>query len=160
MALPMIHNRRQVLALGAGLGAVMLTGAAGAQIISHAMPQPDSTESDRIADEFLNGATPVLAGLLLDVPMLADSPSSVPVRVHVTEDLGDISCQDLIILAERNPMPLAASFRFGPAAGAPDLAIRLRLIETMRLRALARLSDGRVIEARADTTVASGGCAI
>ena len=152
-------GRRRVLATGAAFGAALALPARAQESTSTAAARADSAESDRIAAEFLNGVTPIAAGLVLEVPALADNPAAVPVRVHVTEAMTEDSyCTDLILLAERNPMPLACAFTFTAAAGSADAAVRLRLIESMKLRALARMSDGRVLEARADTTVAAGGC--
>lgn len=153
-------TRRGVLLAGAALGASLTVGRAGAQT-SSAAAQPDSTESDRIAAEFLNGAEPLPGGLALDLPALGDNPSAVPVRAHVTEAItDDLWCEELIVLAERNPMPLACRFRFTAESGAADVAVRLRLIETMHIRALARMSDGRVFDARQEITVAAGGCGL
>lgn len=153
-------TRRGVLLAGAALGAGLVVGRAGAQTTS-ATARPDSAESDRIAAEFLNGAAPLPEGLALDLPALGDNPSAVPVRVHVTGEITDeVWCEELIVLAERNPMPLACRFRFTAESGSADVAVRLRLIETMHVRALARMSDGRVFDARQEITVAAGGCGL
>lgn len=156
-------DRRRLLtagaALGAGLAAGFLPLAARAQISSIAAPQPDDAESDRIAAEFLQGAVPLPQGLALDLPALGDNPAAVPVRVHLTEPVDEaLFCQELIVLAQRNPRPLICRFRFTPLTGAADVALRVRLMQSMGLRALARMSDGRFLEARADITVAAGGC--
>lgn len=154
-------NRRQLVILGVALGASsLLGGPAGAQS-STAAARADTAESDRIAAEFIGEATPLTGGLSLDLPALGDNPSAVPVRAFVTEASTDASwCDELIILAERNPMPLACRFRFSAASGPADVAVRLRLIETMHVRALARMSDGRVLDARGQITVAAGGCGL
>ncbi|VDC29228.1 thiosulfate oxidation carrier protein SoxY [Pseudogemmobacter humi] len=153
-------TRRRVLVAGAALGAGLVLGRAQAQT-SSASAQPDSRESDRIAADFLGEATALPEGLALDLPALGDNPAAVPVRVHVTEAITDeLWCEELIVLAERNPMPLACRFRFTAASGSADVAVRLRLIETMHVRALARMSDGRILEARQQITVAAGGCGL
>lgn len=132
---------------------------AHAQIMTHAVPQPDSTVSDAEADAFLNGATPVDAGLELILPALGDNPAAVPVQVRVTEPITEDSwCEEIILLAERNPIPVASHFRFTKASGAAEVAVRVRLIESMKLRALARMNDGRFLQASAEITVAAGGC--
>ncbi|MDO5631982.1 MAG: thiosulfate oxidation carrier protein SoxY [Paracoccus sp. (in: a-proteobacteria)] len=155
-------DRRQILIGAAAFGAAALAGqAAMAQdhVLTSAVPQLDDAEADRIAAEFLGGATAEDAGLLLELPALADNPAAVPVRVQIGADSGsDIYCEELIVLANRNPLPLASVFRFGPATGPVDVALRLRLIESMRVRAIARMSDGRFLQASAETTVAAGGC--
>ncbi|MDO5619964.1 MAG: thiosulfate oxidation carrier protein SoxY [Paracoccus sp. (in: a-proteobacteria)] len=155
-------DRRQILIGAAAFGAAALAGqAAMAQehMLTSAFPQPDDAEADRIIAEFLGDATAEQADLLLDLPALADNPAAVPVRVQIAADPGaDVYCEELIVLADRNPLPLASVFRFGPATGPVDVALRLRLIESMRVRAVARMSDGRFLQASAETTVAAGGC--
>lgn len=157
-----VLDRRQVLLTGAAAGAALAAGAlpAAAQT-SLAAPLPDSEVADGIAAEFAGGATPIEEGLALDLPALGDNPAAVPVRVHVTEAITPESwCEELIVIAERNPLPLACRFRFTPATGSADVAVRLRLIQTMPVRAMARMNDGRVLTARAEITVAAGGCGL
>ena len=157
-------DRRKLLLTGTALGAGLASGlwpglAAAQQPESSAAPQPDDAEADRIAAEFLGGATPAAQGLVLDLPALGDNPAAVPVRVHLTDPLTDtVFCEELIVLAQRNPRPLACRFRFTPLTGSVDVALRLRLMESMGLHALARMSDGRFLEARGEITVAAGGC--
>ncbi len=156
-------DRRGLLLTGTALGAGLVCGTvplgAAAQIVSEATPQPDDAEADRIAAEFLGGAVPLAEGLALDLPALGDNPAAVPVRVHLTEAVSETNyCEELIVLAQRNPRPLACRFRFTPLTGSVDVALRVRLMESMGLRAIARMNDGRFREARADITVAAGGC--
>lgn len=154
-------DRRALLAAAVALGTGLWPGLAAAaqEIESSAAPQPDDAEADRIAAAFLNGAIPQAEGLVLDLPALGDNPAAVPVRVHLDEALSDTNfCEELIVLAQRNPKPLACRFRFTPLTGSVDVALRLRLIQSMGLRAIARMSDGRFLEARGDITVAAGGC--
>ena len=155
-------GRRQFIATGAALGAASLLGAAPALAQSStAAARADTAESDRIALEFLAGTTPSQGGIALDLPALGDNPAAVPVRVYLTEALSDdLWCEELIVLAERNPMPLACRFRFSRLTGTADVAVRLRLIESMDVRALARMSDGRCFDIRQNITVAAGGCGL
>lgn len=157
-------GRREVLAGGivlvAGIGAGLKPLGAAAQATT-ALPQPDSTEADRIAAGFLNGAEPLSDGLALDLPALGDNPAAVPVRVHVTEAISDSSwCEEIILIADLNPRPFACRFRFTAATGSADVAVRLRLIQSMPIRAYARMNDGRMLAARQDITVAAGGCGL
>lgn len=157
-------GRRDVLAggivLAAGIGVGLKPLGAAAQATT-ALPQPDSTEADRIAAGFLNGAEPLSDGLALDLPALGDNPAAVPVRVHVTEAISDSSwCEEIILIADLNPRPFACRFRFTAATGSADVAVRLRLIQSMPIRAYARMNDGRMLAARQDITVAAGGCGL
>ncbi|WP_018633586.1 thiosulfate oxidation carrier protein SoxY [Neomegalonema perideroedes] len=155
-------DRRRILlgAAGAALGAALpLSGARAQELATTAEAQPDSAEADRIAAEFLGGVAPQASGLKLEAPETADNPAAVPLHVVVTEPLAeDLWCEELIVIAERNPLPLACRYRFSAATGAAEVALRVRLIQSMEIRALARLSDGRVLEARAAVESGVGGC--
>lgn len=157
-------DRRGLLAGGAALTGLAASGlwpgAARAQS-SLAMPQPDSAVADEIAAEFTGAAEPLAEGLALDLPALGDNPAAVPVRVHVTEAITDSSwCEEIIVIADLNPKPLACRFRFTADTGSADVAVRVRLIRSMPIRAYARMNDGRVLMARQDITVAAGGCGL
>lgn len=156
-------SRRDAMVLGTALGlglSVAPLFPVNAQT-STATARPDTAEADRIAADFIGGAVVQDAGLSLDLPALGDNPSAVPVRAFVSEEItAENWCEEMILLAERNPMPLACRFRFSAASGAADVSVRLRLIETMHVRALARMNDGRVLDARGQITVASGGCGL
>ena len=109
---------------------------------------------------FVDGRKPKAEGLLLDVATLADNPSAVPVRVSVDPSLITESnwCEELIILAEKNPIPLACRMYFTPLAGVAEAAVRVRLARSQAIHALARMKDGQILEARKDVTVAASGC--
>lgn len=154
-------QRRQLLegaALGLGLG--LLSPA----LLAQPAPQPplkaaDSDEIQAIISTFLQGTQPLEEGLVLEMPILGDNPAAVPVKAKVNLPMTPESyCQELIILAEGNPRPLACRFNFTPLAGTAEVAIRLRLIDTQTVRALARMSDGRVLMAHRNITVTAGGC--
>lgn len=157
-------DRRRLLAGGASLAGIAALGLGPAPAraqSSLAVPQPDSGEADRLAAEFAAGAEPVAEGLALDLPALGDNPAAVPVRVHVTQALTTASwCEEIILIADLNPMPLACRFRFTADTGSADVAVRVRLIRSMPIRAYARMSDGRVLTARQEITVAAGGCGL
>ncbi len=154
-------RRRQLLegaALGLGLG--LLSPALLAQPAAQPpLAAADPAEIQAIIDEFLKGAQPLGQGLVLEMPILGDNPAAVPVKAKVNLPMTPESyCQELIILAEGNPRPLACRFSFTPLAGTAEVAVRLRLIETQTIRALARMNDGRVLMAHHNITVTAGGC--
>lgn len=150
-------SRRQILAAGSALALAPLS--AFAQAATTARPQPDTAEADRIAADFAAGTLPLPEGLVLDLPVLGDNPGAVPVRVHLDRPATpDHWCEEMIVIAELNPLPLACRLRFTADTGSADLAVRLRLIRSMHVRALARMNDGRVLAVRRPITVTAGGC--
>ncbi|MGO3133014.1 MAG: thiosulfate oxidation carrier protein SoxY [Alcaligenes sp.] len=160
--LPSRFVRRRQLLLGsaAGLSVSFLPIKLQAQTAFDQLLKPASAaQVQAFVDEFLKGATPQDKGLKLNMPALGDNPAAVPVKVVLDMPLkDDVYCQELIILAQGNPHPLACRFTFTALAGTTEVAVRLRLIETQTIRALARLSDGQVLSAQHHITVTAGGC--
>lgn len=156
-----VVKRRQILeGVTLGLGLSLLPPALRAQLASPVPLKPASqAEVQAVISGFLQGAQPVEEGLELDMPVLGDNPASVPVKVKVLQPITPESwCEELIILAEGNPRPLACRFSFMPLAGSAEVAVRLRLIESQNIRTLARMNDGRVLMAQRHITVTAGGC--
>lgn len=121
--------------------------------------EPNPAEFRRQYDAFVDGKPTQADGLKLDVPVLADNPSAVPVRVVVTLPVTDEDwCEELILLAERNPIPLACRIFFTPLAGVAETAVRVRLSQSQTIHALARMKNGQILAARQEVTVAASGC--
>lgn len=141
-------TRRRAMELGAALGCALVAGPALAR-----------QEVEEIVSAFTGGRTPEASGITLELPALADNANAVPVAVRLGEPMTEASfCEELVIIAEANPRPLAASFRFTPRVGVADVGTRLRLTETQHVRVLARMSDGRILGDRREVTITGGGC--
>ncbi|WP_353174652.1 thiosulfate oxidation carrier protein SoxY [Paracandidimonas soli] len=154
-------RRRQLLTAGAavGLGSSLLPATLRAQALQQLLEPATKAEVQAVIDDFLQGAKPLGQGLLLEMPVLADNPAAVPVKAVLEAPVTpEAYCEELIILAEGNPKPLACRFKFTPLAGTTEVAVRLRLIGTQSIRVLARMNDGRVLTARRDVAVTAGGC--
>lgn len=141
-------TRRQALRIGVGLAGTFAAGPVFAR-----------TEVEQIVAAFTGGRTPEAAGIRLDVPAMADNANAVPVGVKLTERMtAEAYCTEMILLAEKNPRPLASRFRFTPAIGVADVATRIRLSETQHVTVLAKMSDGRILGERRELTITGGGC--
>lgn len=152
-------HRRTLIAAGAALA---LPAAAPAQqskapLASALAPSP--AEFRKAMDDFAKGATAQHEGLQFDVPALADNPSAVPVKVKVTLPITEQDwCEEIIVLADLNPSPLACRLQFTQASGTAEAAVRVRLSQTQTLHALARMKSGRLLAAKQAVTVAASGC--
>lgn len=143
-----ILNRRGALRLVA-VAAVAVT----------ARPALARPEVESLIADFARGRTPQAGGLSLDVPLTADNPNAVPVAVKLDQRFTDtLWCEEMLLIADHNPRPLASRFRFERRMGMTDVAIRIRLAESQTVTALARMNDGRVLMASSQVTVAGGGC--
>ena len=160
------RTRRDLVAAAAIAGATLaLPGAAWAQA-SSALPvnllnplAPNPAEFARQVAQFTGKATPQAEGLQLDISVLADNPSAVPVKVKVTLPITDQDwCEEIIVLADLNPSPLACRLQFTAATGTAEAAVRVRLSQSQTIHALARMKSGKVLVAKQAVTVAASGC--
>lgn len=151
-------TRRSLVAAGAALalpGTVLAQ--AKAPLVGPLAPNPQAFR--QAMEQFIGKARPQADGLLLDVPVLADNPSGVPVKVKVTLPLTEQDwCEEIIVLAELNPSPLACRLQFTAAAGTAEASVRLRLAQSQTVHALARMKSGKVLATKQAVTVAASGC--
>ena len=118
-------------AAGAALALPPLALAQAAAPVADALaPNPAAFAKARA--DFTRGTKPQPQGLLLELPALADNPGAVPVKVKVTLPItAQDWCEEIIVLAELNPAPLACRLFFGAATGSAEAAVRLRLTQTV-----------------------------
>ena len=161
------HTTRRSLVLGAAAASAGLalptsalaqaSSAAKAPLVGPLAPNP--AEFKKAVDQFTGGKPTQTEGLQLDVPVLADNPSAVPIKVKVTLPINEQDwCEEIIVLAELNPSPLTCRLQFTPAAGTAEAAVRIRLSQSQTVYALARMKSGKVLQAKQATTVAASGC--
>lgn len=118
-------------------------------------------EVQALIDDFVGDASIEEDGLSMVMDPLASNPSSIPVQAVFNEQIDDNNyCEELIFIAEGNPIPLACRFKFTALSGTTEVAFRTRLIDAQYIRALARMSDGRILSARRYVTVVAGACGI
>ncbi len=102
----------------------------------------------------LGGQAPVESRqIILSGPDFAESGASVP--LGVSSSLADISL--LLILVERNPTVLAALFRPSPAVAA-SFDLRIKLVESSPVYAVAITTDGQACFVRKTIEVTQGAC--
>jgi len=156
------QTRRHVVAGAAACSALLaVPGAAWAQtsppLVGPLAPNPVAFK--KTMEMFLGGKTAQADGLHLDIPVLADNPSAVPVKAKVTLPITEQDwCEEMIILAELNPIPLACRMQFFPDSGTAEAAVRVRLSQSQAIHVLARMKSGKVLVGKQMVTVAASGC--
>lgn len=147
-------SRRRVLA--GGLAAL----AAGPVALRVGPARATSPAAAAALKAIIGDARVVAGGIVLDAPMLAETGNAVPISVAVpaAEAPGAARVESLHIVLDRNPEPVAASVRFGPAAGRPALATRLRFFARQNVVAVARLADGTARVARQHVEITLAAC--
>lgn len=120
---------------------------------------PDPVAFKQAMAQFIGSATPQAEGLQLDIPVLADNPSAVPIKAQVTLPITEQDwCEELMVLAELNPIPLACRVRFTADTGTAEAAVRIRLSQSQAVHVLARMKSGKVLAGKQTITVAASGC--
>jgi len=146
-------NRRDALILGAGgLAAVALAGPVLAQDAAPAAAQTPTKSVEEWIAEFTGGSEVQEGGVTLTAPEIAENGNTVPISVSAE------NAAEILVLATGNPTPGVATIKFGPAAGARQLATRIRLAETQDVMAIAKLEDGSFRQAKSNVKVTIGGC--
>jgi sulfur-oxidizing protein SoxY len=148
------HERRQMLRLlGAGAAWLVMTPAwarAG---------ERGAWERIEIARELLGGATPRREAITLDLPVVSQDGSSIPLRVEIPSPMTvENHIETLYLYAAGNPSPELAEIRFTPLAGKARLETRIRLDRSQTVLALARTSRGEWLADQRDVRVTVSGC--
>jgi sulfur-oxidizing protein SoxY len=106
------------------------------------------------------GEAPVRTGKVkLDVPPLVENGNTVPVTVSVANPMtADNYVKSIHIFNEKNPQPNMGNFYLGPRAGRAQISTRIRLADTQKIVAIARLSDGSFWSVSVDVVVTLAAC--
>lgn len=126
-------SRRNVIAAGAGLLALSLAAPA------RATPQ----EMEKAILAFTGGVTPKEGRVTVDIPVLLESGASVPTKVSVDSAMrGDDFVSAIAVFNERNPQPNVAIFHFSERSGKALAQTRIRLGDSQKIVAVAKMRDG------------------
>jgi sulfur-oxidizing protein SoxY len=153
----MIGQHAPTLALVA-LSALLLAVRADIAVAADPDPWPGL-----VADIF--GARQIIENdqaFSLHAPENAEDAALVPVTIRMPPDVAN-QAKSLTLIVDRNPAPVAATFRFGeaykaaPEVGERIISTRLRVESFAKVRAVLETADGRLHMA-ARFVAGSGGC--
>jgi sulfur-oxidizing protein SoxY len=147
-------SRRQFLGL-AGSAAVM-----GAVPIVTLRPSAATPATLASAIRNVVGAAEVQTGRVkIDVPPLVENGNTVPMTVSVANPMtADDYVKSIHVFNEKNPQPNIGNFYLGPQAGRAQISTRIRLADSQKIVAIARLSDGSFWSVSADVVVTLAAC--
>jgi sulfur-oxidizing protein SoxY len=95
----------------------------------------------------------------LDVPPLVENGNTVPMTVSVSSPMTpDDYVKSIHVFNEKNPQPNIGNFYLGPRAGRAQISTRIRLADSQKVTAIARLSDGSFWSATVDVVVTLAAC--
>jgi sulfur-oxidizing protein SoxY len=143
-------TRRLILLAAAGLGLTPL--AAPAAATSAAMEEAIRALVDEAA---INRGK-----VKLELPPIVENGNTVPLTVSVESPMtGADHVASIHIFNQKNPQPSVAEFHLGPRAGKAAVSTRIRLADSQRVIAIARLGDGSFWSDSADVIVTLAACA-
>jgi sulfur-oxidizing protein SoxY len=151
---PEHSTRRQFLGLASGAAVI------GAVPIVTLRPAEATPAMLAAAIRNVVGAAVVHTGKVkLEIPPLVENGNTVPMTVSVTSPMtSDDFVKSIHVFNEKNPQPNIGNFYLGPHAGRAQISTRIRLADSQKIVAIARLSDGSFWSASADVIVTLAAC--
>ena len=147
-------TRRRFLALTGGAAAL------GVVPIVTATPTKATPATMATAMRDVTGSAVVRTGKVkLDVPPLVENGNTVPMTVSVTSPMtAEDHVRSIHVFVEKNPQPNVGNFVLGPRAGRAQVSTRIRLADSQKVVAIAKLSDGSFWSATVDVVVTLAAC--
>ncbi|WP_028347388.1 SoxY-related AACIE arm protein [Bradyrhizobium murdochi] len=151
---PPNSTRRQFLGLA---GAAAVLGTVPVVTLRPAEATPEMLAS---AIRNVTGGAAVKTGKVkLDVPPLVENGNTVPLTVSVAHPMApEDHVSSIHIFNEKNPQPNVANFHLGSHAGRAQVSTRIRLTDSQKVVAIAKLSDGSFWSASVDVVVTLAAC--
>ena len=95
----------------------------------------------------------------LDVPPLVENGNTVPMTVSVQNPMtANDFVKSIHVFNEKNPQPNVGNFYLGPHAGRAQISTRIRLADSQKIVAIARLSDDSFWSTSVDVVVTLAAC--
>ena len=106
------------------------------------------------------GEAPIRTGKVkLDIPPLVENGNTVPMTVSVTSPMTpEDYVKSIHVFNEKNPQPNMGNFYLTPSAGRAQISTRIRLADTQKVVAIARLSDDSFWSVSVDVVVTLAAC--
>ena len=148
-------TRRRFLRLA---GSTAVIGALPALI--SVRPVEATPETMAAAIRTVTGGAVVQSGKVkLDIPPLVENGNSVPMTVTVTSPMTSTDyVKSIHVFNEKNPQPNLGNFYLGPRAGRAQVATRVRLADSQKIVAIAKLSDGSFWSVTSEVVVTLAAC--
>jgi sulfur-oxidizing protein SoxY len=143
-------SRREFLALAGGAAMLAVT----------LRPAEATPATMAAAIRSVVGGEPVRTGKVkLDIPPLVENGNSVPMTVSVASPMApEDHVKSIHIFNEKNPQPNIGNFHLSPQAGRAQVSTRIRLADSQKVVAIAKLSDGSYWSATVDIVVTLAAC--
>jgi sulfur-oxidizing protein SoxY len=95
----------------------------------------------------------------LDIPPLVENGNTVPITVSVASPMtANDYVKSIHVFNEKNPQPNIGNFHLTPASGRAQVSTRIRLADTQKVVAIARLSDDTFWQVTTEIVVTLAAC--
>lgn len=95
----------------------------------------------------------------VDIALIAEDGAIVPITISVESPMTEADHVAAIhLFAEKNPLPRVLDVQLGPYNGRARISTRIRLIETQRVVAVARMNDGSLWSDEMQVEVSVAAC--
>jgi sulfur-oxidizing protein SoxY len=95
----------------------------------------------------------------LDIPPLVENGNTVPITVSVASPMTATDyVKSIHVFNEKNPQPNIGNFHLTPASGRAQVSTRIRLADTQKVVAIARLSDDTFWQVTTEIVVTLAAC--
>jgi sulfur-oxidizing protein SoxY len=150
-----VSTRRRFLGLAGGTAAIGVLPAMISVRPAEATPEVMAT-----AIRTVTGGAPVQIGKVkLDIPPLVENGNSVPMTVSVASSMTSTDyVKSIHVFNEKNPQPNLGNFYLGPRAGRAQVSTRVRLADSQKIVAIAKLSDDSFWSVTAEVVVTLAAC--
>jgi sulfur-oxidizing protein SoxY len=147
-------TRRQFLTLAGG------AALAGAVPIVSVRPVEATSAMLSAAIRSVVGEAPLHIGKVkLDIPPLVENGNTVPMTVSVESPMtSEDHVKSIHVFNEKNPQPNIGNFYLSPLSGRAQVSTRIRLADSQKVTAIARLSDGSFWQTSVDVVVTLAAC--
>src|ERR1700744_6054904 len=129
-------------------------------LVIRVSPAEATPEMMATAIRAVTGGAAVQTGKVkLDIPPLVENGNTVPMTVSVTSPMtAEDYVKSIHVFNEKNPQPNIGNFYLGPRAGRAQVSARIRLADSQKIVAIARLSDDTFWSASVDVVVTLAAC--
>jgi sulfur-oxidizing protein SoxY len=147
-------TRRQFLAAAAGVAVVSVLP------VLDADPAQATPEMLASAIREVVGGNAVRVGKVkLDLPPLVENGNTVPLTVSVASPMTAADhVKSIHVFNEKNPQPNIGNFYLGVRSGRAQVSTRIRLADSQKITAIAKLSDGSFWSITVDVVVTLAAC--
>jgi sulfur-oxidizing protein SoxY len=139
---------------------MILVAAAGAALAPLVTPsQATEAMMAEAIRELIGGSTLQRGRVKLELPSIVENGNTVSLTVSVESPMSEADhVESIHIFNQKNPQPYVAAFNLGPRVGKASISTRIRLADSQRVVAIARLNDGSFWSSSADVIVTLAAC--